>query len=322
MKKIVCQFCFVIVFVITASCSEDFSPNAPLDDIYVLNCILRGDTTIQFATITKNYEVGNADPSVKGATIIVSYNDSLFVMRDTVLQTVNQGYNTSINCYYVKGLTPKLHKYIEIRALLPNGKSLKASTQTFKVQGIYFFGSDETIPPGPKPPGRRQDNLEFMWTDGGGVIKSSQSFFFTKLQFFYSKKVNGKTTNFSIDVPQTYIEYYGKSMPIYPKGSNDNFTSFNMEAIRMLLQNISVGDPQKSNYTIEKALFTVLVLDDNLSAYYTATEGFSDLPTVALAPSDYTNIQGGRGVFGTMLKLTYEPKFDYNFIKSFGYDIH
>ncbi len=105
----------VILILFFESCRNDFNINAPYQDVYVLNCILRNDDSVQYAIISKNVYTGNgASPTsastaqnIKGEKIEIYYNDSVFVMRDTTIQTADSGNITLVNCYYIKNLIIK-----------------------------------------------------------------------------------------------------------------------------------------------------------------------------------------------------------------------
>ncbi len=95
-----------------------------------------------------------------------------------------------------------------------------------------------------------------------------------------------------------------------------------MESINQTLEKISEGDPNKQNYTVfQTPLFNLLAFDAELSRYASSTsQSLNDL-TVTLNTADYTNIQGGLGIFGSYIKKNYSSiKFQQNFIESFGYN--
>jgi hypothetical protein len=87
------------------------------------------------------------------------------------------------------------------------------------------------------------------------------------------------------------------------------------------LEEISDGDLNKQNYTIlQIPLFRLSALDLSLSRYVSSTnQSFDDL-TVTVNESDFTNIDGGLGIFGSFINKNYEQiKFQSSYIESFGY---
>jgi hypothetical protein len=108
--------------------------------------------------------------------------------------------------------------------------------------------------------------------------------------------------------------------PIYPEISvGSNSISFDTLAIGIALREISKDDPQKKNYKIEKALFRLLVLDKNLAAYYSMQKTFLDEFSVRVNQPDFTNIEGGLGVFGIYAIKKSEIQIDASYINKFGY---
>ena len=85
------------------------------------------------------------------------------------------------------------------------------------------------------------------------------------------------------------------------------------------MQDIAKGDPEKENYFIKNAEFDVIILDDNLAPYYFSIQTFLDGFTVILDQQDYSNIEGGYGVFGSFFKQTHDLIIEPDYIRSYGY---
>jgi hypothetical protein len=95
-----------------------------------------------------------------------------------------------------------------------------------------------------------------------------------------------------------------------------------LDAISRALEEISAGDPNKDNYNIlQSPAFELIALDLNLSRYVSSTNQTFDDLTVTVNESDFTNIEGGLGVFGSYTKKKYNRiKFQPGYIESFGYN--
>ena len=85
------------------------------------------------------------------------------------------------------------------------------------------------------------------------------------------------------------------------------------------MQEISGNDPNKRNYIIEKATFSVLAVDPLLSTYYTQYTTYSQSFSVKLYPPENSNIQGGKGIFGIYYKYSKPLNVDSMYVHSFGY---
>ena len=138
----------IILFMFFESCNDNFNINAPYEDVYVLNCILRNDTPVQYAIISKNIYTENGAPSpasnssaqnIQGADIKIFYNDSVFVMRDTTIQLTDSVSKTQVNCYYVRNLVINPSKAISIEASVPGGQELKSTIQVQEISFAKFY---------------------------------------------------------------------------------------------------------------------------------------------------------------------------------------
>jgi hypothetical protein len=97
---------------------------------------------------------------------------------------------------------------------------------------------------------------------------------------------------------------------------------YELSAITKTLEEISAGDPNKQNYSIlQKIIFSVTAFDLPTSRYVSSTGGTIDDLTVSVDVADYTNIEGGFGLFGSYSKRDYTRlRFMENYIESFGYN--
>jgi len=300
------------------SCDADFSPYAEFQDKYSLTCLLRSDTTFQTAVLSHNYlpdqpdpNSYTSDPSIVGADIRVWYNDSVYVLSDSSeARTDTSRYTEPFRFYFNDKFNISTQEEIEIEVLLPNGRRLFASSVTPK-DIIFSDESDVIVPP------VNSDFVSFVW-----VANEPGAYYLPKFEIKYLQLVNGTTELKTIEVPLKYIDQNGNLEPVYPEASNRTSVVYSMESITQTLEKISDGDPNKQNYTMfQTPLFNLLGFDTELSRYASSTSRSLNDLTVTLNTADYTNIQGGFGIFGSYIKKNYSPiKFQQNFIESFGYN--
>src|SRR5690606_8715672 len=95
---------FVLIF---NSCSDVFNPMGEFKEKFILNCLLRSDSTYQIATLTTNYSTGSIDPSshniysfVEGADVRVWFNDSVYLFRDTIITSAGTSNNKLPERFY------------------------------------------------------------------------------------------------------------------------------------------------------------------------------------------------------------------------------
>jgi hypothetical protein len=300
------------------SCDADFSPYAEFQDKYSLTCLLRSDTSFQTAVLSHNYLPDQPDPnsytndpSIIGADIRVWYNDSVYVLSDSSeTRTDSSRYTGSYRFYFNDKFKINPQEVIEIEVLLPNGRRLFSSSVTPK-DIIFSDESDVVIPP------VNSDFVIFVW-----VANEMGAYYSPKFEIKYLQIVNGNPELKTIEVPLKYADQNGVLEPVYPEASNRTSVVYSMETIMLTLEKISEGDPNKQNYTVfQTPLFNLLAFDNALSRYASSTSQSLDDLNVTLNTADYTNIQGGFGIFGSYIKRNYSSIiFQQNFIESYGYN--
>ncbi len=309
------MLCSIPVFI---SCDADFSPYAEFQEIYSLTCLLRSDTTFQTAVLSHNYlppqpdpNSYTNDPSIIGADIRVWYGDSVYVFSDSSeTRTDSSRYTGPFRYYYNNKFKISPKEDIEIEVLLPNGRRLFASSVTPKAI-IFSESSDVIIPP------VNSDLVNFVWT-----ANEQGAYFSPKFEIKYLQIINGTSEIKTIEVPLKYVSENGILDPVYPLATNRTNVVYTMESIALTFEKIAEGDPDKQNYSVfQTPLFNLLAFDAALSRYTSSTsQSLNDL-TVTLNTADYTNINGGFGIFGSYIKKNYSSiKFQQNFIASFGYN--
>jgi hypothetical protein len=303
----------IFVFIIFVSCEENFEPFGDLKVKYALNCIIRGDTTFQVATLTKTYEnknydpySNNVDPSIRKAVIRLWNGDSVVTFKDTTFnRSTDSKYQTPYHAYYTNKFK-LVGNQLEIEAILPNG--VRLTSKTDQPNPIKFIYVDKVVPP------RTKTYVEFTWNPS-----LQDNAYLTQVSIYYYKKDDPQQKVRIAYVPARYIERGGSVFSIYPKPSNDNKLVLDVETISKSMQLISDGDPNKSNYVILGPYLEVASFNKNLSTYFNSITRTNDAYTVNLNEIDYTNINSGIGIFGVFLRNYWSFDFTHAYIKSFGY---
>ncbi len=317
MKKFFSILFIGLTLIASYSCDENLNPYGEFKDRFVLNCIIRGDTTFQSATLTKDYVVDGFNPfsnttneSVQGATVrIWSGNDIVAILRDTTIaRPEGDPYQTPYTVYYTNNFQPEGDTPLSIEALLPNGKRLTCSTVAPAPLSMVSYSSDAAIPSGKK------DYVKFAWT-----TTQKDPVFITRLAIYYFKHSGGQKVRNVAVVPANYVQYDNTWVPNFPKPTSEMAYSVDMKTITKAMELISDGDPNKSNYEILGCILEVLSLDPGLSTYYNATARSRDIYSVKLDETDFTNINGGFGVFGIYMRTYWVSFLDHAYIQSFGY---
>ena len=324
MKKLIFFLLISINIILLISCDDQVDPKTDFKDVYALNCVIRGDTSIQVATITHSYNVdgydpltNTNDPFIKGAIIKLTYDadGKTYTFRDTsVSRPADSRYSTPLNFYYIKNFQPKSEGTISIEATLPGGKVLRANSTTFFVSPYIIQNNDYSI-----PITVFGNYLVFNWTSLTST-KDEKIYYVPELVIKYAKVQNGTQVEMQKKIPLFYISGDNGDIPLYPSiQGNITNARFDTSTIHRALVEISAGDPNKQNYIIHKAVFRLLIADKNLAIYYAAQKTFLDEFSVRVTQPEFTNINGGLGIFGTLTSTQIDVPIKASFIQSFGY---
>jgi hypothetical protein len=318
MKKRISLIFLIIAIFINYSCEENFSPKGDFQQKYILSCVIRGDTSLQTATISKSYNVdgydpyaNTDDPFLKDAYIRIWAGDNVYFMKDTSISRADTSrYKGPFHFFYLKDFMPGNKAALEIEAILPDGKTLKGSTTLPEAVEWNYTNVDTSDTNAFRIPSLTNDYFSFSWNQG-----SSLGWYLPRFVVIYSKLVDGVEERHQILVP----EKYENNEPVYPFPTKNKVVSFQNSSLDSVFRQISEGDPNKSHYKIYGGMLELLVFDENLSKYYSSTNGFLDDYTIRLDENDYTNIDGGLGIFGSYLKQKRGTKIASDYISSFGY---
>ncbi len=306
----------ILVGVVIISCEDNFNPLGEYSERYVLNCVVKSDTNLQVATVTQSYlgssvdpYENKSDPFVDGVYLRLWYDDEVYIFKDTIITDMTSGlYNTPVKAYYVDNLVPEPGKDMEIEALLPNGRRLNANStvpaRPRKESGVGAV----SIPP------TDTDIITVQWySDVDGLT------YHPKLTVVYFKSENGVRARNEKQVPIEYYNNDGEMSPIYASPSSSRNINISMDDMTKLMKSISEGDENKRAYEFMFVIIEVLAFDRNLSLYYASSSTILDEYSIKLDETDFTNVDGGFGVFGSYSKGTMVLKFDTEYLETMGY---
>lgn len=325
MRKVILFLVFTVNIIAVISCDDQVNPKTDFKDVYALNCVIRGDTSIQVATITRSYNVdgfdpltNSNDPFIKGAKIKLTFEDTgeNFLFRDTsLIRPEGSRYTTPMSYYYIENFKPFYSRPISIEAVLPNGKVLSAKSNTLYISRYALVDKSYTI-----PIVNIGKSIIFSWSVITQSTKDVQVYYVPELVISYAKIQNGVQVELQKKVPLYYLEGENGGYPIYPSIQGDITSAiFDTLAIGRSLKEISANDPNKQNYIIHKAIFRLLITDKNLAVYYAAQKTFLDEFSVRVTQPEFTNINGGLGIFGTLNSTQIDVPIKPDYIKTFGY---
>lgn len=210
---------------------------------------------------------------------------------------------------------------ISIEAALPDGQILK-STSHIPVTYFVLSSFPQSFYSSLNQRGSYIKYPFYSWLFKNNNIEIKNILSLPQLEIDYEEHEGGAYLNKKTLVPLTYGSITDTSGTIPSLDLNFSFnyyTSTTLETINKTMQEISGSDAYKSNYIITRVIFSVTSMDPDLSRYYSAYEVWLNSFTVKLRPTDYSNIQGGKGIFGIYYKYSNSLGVDKVYINSFGY---
>ena len=312
MKKKLVLFVCIVTLLISFSCDDNFNPKAPFKEQYVLNCIIRGDSATQIAVLSKTYDVSgfdpnnnNIDPSISDAQVYLKWKGKLYQLSDSsIARTDTSKYKGPIKFYYSKAFTPAPNDSVEITAIPAPGVLL---TSRLKVPFNVYFGNSPWFIHGD------EISLNYRWTTPDFNV-----YYLPRMKIIYQKRNEIPVVTYSFEVPLDYSSANGIETPVYPGLSPAAGIEYVRTNIDKAMLKVSNGNI-KSNYRFLRIDLELLIFDQFLAGYISATNGFLDNLSIRLDEPNYTNISGGLGIFGAYLYNVLQISFSNDYLSNLGY---
>jgi hypothetical protein len=324
MKKWINLLSLLLCTVIFCSCEENVSPKGELPEIFSVNMIIRSDTTLQTASVSKAYDVEGfnpselkLDPAISGSKATLKYTDTgkEYLYRDTVdNDQINQRFGTPSRYLYLKNFPIRYGKEVELRVQIQNGKLLTSKT---KIPDMFTINSEYTTPfiPGPF---LNQDtaNINVALNNAPSELAKMSK---VRLVYFY-KELDGTKTRYEVSVPLNQIIVEGDTTLNYVSSSYRNEIKISRQLLKKTMFEISKGNSSKGRYSIAPLVVDIYLLDENLTRYFSAGLFIDYGFTIRNIPGILSNISGGLGFFGSYIHSRLLIRFeDQYLLNTFGY---
>lgn len=316
----------LLAFVFLISCDDNLSPKAPFEKEYVMFGYINADTTFQTVYLSHSYEVegydpmaNKVDPVLQGADVKLTVNRKKVYnfTPATAARTDTSRYDTPVSYYQLNTYKPADGDSVHIEASLPDGKKLSSDVVVPPVSYLYYETSTVNYSPSNND-GTGVKGIKFGWRFLNVEFNERSNYFYPRLDIVYAKADN-PGNKIRVKVPLYFLNNGAVPIPKYPNVSNATSVVFYGDSIEQILNSISAGDPVKSNYIIDYAEFTLLLMDRNMASYLGSENTFSDEFSIRIDAADFTNVNGGLGMFGAAATKRNRVKIDKFYIQSFGY---
>lgn len=290
------------------SCEENFSPKTDFKEEFILNCVLKSDSTTHIATFLRTYDVEGFNPQtniknpfISGANINIQHKGNTYPFRDTLLP-INTKYGELINAYVVN-FRPNTFDSVFISAKYDNN----ILSSKLKIPAAVFTESDPiSVGIGNK------DELILKWKH-----REKGVYYYPRLTLSYRKRDN-LSNLLTMEVPIGFKEENGKMMPLYSTQIRGTSVTYSYETIEWTILE-ATKDEEKSNYKIEKLQLELMIIDQFLASYYSSSSGYLDNLSIRLDEANYSNINGGLGIFGSYLIINKTVGFTASYLIRLGF---
>jgi len=305
----------IAVLALTYACEEDLNPNAEFLERNILTSVLRSDSSLQVITLSRSYEIDGIDPMtnnedhyIKGADVKVWYKDQVYqFIEDTLGRIDKSRYTFPVRIYYNDNMIITENSEVEIEALLSQGFLLRSSTTVPNLSKVNFPNSTKII----HPDSLTNSLIQFRWS---GV---EDTYYHPVFVIRYYDKTLGNSVLLEKVVPLSYKSNNTKELS---RPTNTTAVSYSLsDFVRAMNEIVSEGTGLKDNYSIIRGELKLMVYDRNLSAYYSSVGTFLDGFTIKVDQPDFSNIEGGFGIFGSYAVKRYSVIIDRDYLLTLGF---
>ncbi|MGB2868029.1 MAG: DUF4249 family protein [Bacteroidota bacterium] len=282
----------LLVLMLGLACNEPFEPKGPFQKKMVVYGILNPQSDTQYVRVYSTYDPPGFDPLAVGedtpvldAQVMISFGGVAVQLHDTtVARDDSSRYTTGIHTFVAHPFTANSGEAYSLTVQSPTLGSASAVT-TVPGHGFLTIGNPAILS---SPSTFPNDDIVL-------TISPSQGTRGYLLRFFveYEIQTAGKPLG-QIEVPQS-SQGYARLTRI---GGTSARTTFSRDTYVTTIQSV-ISAYGVNGIRFTRAIFYLLEVDNPLYNYYNVANGFQDNYSIRTDQPDYTNINGGVGVFGS-----------------------
>ena len=290
-------------------CETPFNPKGEFREQLVVYAVLSTDSDTTWARVYRTYNPPGFDPyevttdnPVTDAVVRLTSGASEWVFNDTLLAREDLSrYQSPIAAYVLTGLsvTPGTEYRLDVQS--PTAGSVDALV-TVPGKGFLSVGNSFVL----QNPTLTDDNITTTTTISpttwGYLVRLSliADVWEGTVRRTVQKEVPLSISQI-IDCQNLVGEYPRLRRRESENPAEEHLQAFENAAYRWTIVNLR-SDPAIDSIRFLRAEFEVLETDPDLYAYYNIASGFRDEFTLRTDEPDYSNIPGGRGVFGAFVR--------------------
>jgi hypothetical protein len=298
--------CVGLVFAFISGCDNSFDPRGPFQKQLVVYSILSNTSNGQIVRVFTTYDPTGFDPAsvttdtyVRKAIVTFTDDSTTYKLRDTtIIRADKSRYTDDIGAYTANPCPSRSGKTYKLSVASDQGNvsgTVSVPDQGFLYPNNTFILSDPV----------RYGSEDITVTIHVSPIMRG---YLVRLYLDYQVMVNGNWVHKRDEVPTSVLSATGTSVQYdYPKLTRrtsdiaqPNITvHFPITVYSEYFHSIS-GQYDAKDFKVLSAKYVLTQVEANLYKYYNLANGFQDEFSIRTDQPDYSNIQGGMGVFGAM----------------------
>jgi hypothetical protein len=270
-------FKILLLFSCIVGCDSTFNPDGPYKEKLVVYAVFSSRSDTQFVRVYTTSVSRNPSTAagIPDARVMITQGDSIYQFRDTTVERNDSTLSpTRLKAYvaYRLHLTPGLRYGLSVTSPARGSVSSQASA-LYRGTMLTESSTSSSI-----------TVLVFPGVNARAHV--------VRMYLEYESRNDSVWVPGRIEIPR-YVTATGEY--VYPRPVSREIQRVNFDALSYA--SVVAGLRQQGLVRLLRTVFVLTQLDGTLYAYYSTVNGFPDTGTLRLDEPDYTNIDGGLGVF-------------------------
>ncbi len=289
------------IAVILAACDTDFSPKGQYEQRLIVYSILSNRSDSQYVRIYTTYNLSgydqgeqSSDTQVRGADVQLSDVLGNYELTETTIPRDDKSrYSSDIVAYMISPCRIQPGRQYSLAITSSAGNA--SATATVPTNGVIYFRNPSVL--------RNPDVFNEDIVASAQVSPLARGYlvrFFIDVDVYVGQELVRKRLEVPSGILQNQYQY-----PILNRRPPEPIQLFNiyfsLDVYKMFRKALV---KQYGGFSLQGAMLVLTQVDKNLYNYYGVANGFQDPYSVREDLPDYTNIDGGFGVFGAMIEDT------------------
>lgn len=288
--------------VLSVGCRNSFEPKGPFVEKLVVYSILSPDQPAQFVRVHRTYDPPSFDSpmhasaAVEDAMAVIRESSLTYVLADTILTRLDKSrYKEDIKAFFTTSIQSFHGKTFELTITSPSLGIARSSITIPTKPSMSYEGHSALDNPEPSPNPR----IRFS-----AVLSSQTAGYLIRMLLECEVQRGDKWEVRRVEVPIGF-KLVGEGNIVYENGIFPKMTrNQSMNAAQGFPNNAYLSTLSKvrnegfEKVIFKKVVFTLMQAERNLYAYYNIANAFQDPASIRVDQPEYSNIQGGYGLFG------------------------